>query len=57
MALISYTEYSQNELIIFFCNFEYIKENYDSNYPESIAEVQNKVIENVKTFRRLNQIR
>ena len=41
----------------FFCNFEYIKEHYDSNYPESIAEVQNKVIENVKTFRRLNQIR
>ena len=32
-------------------NFEYIKEHYDSTYPESIAELQNQVIENVKTFR------
>ena len=34
-------------------NFEYIKEHYDSTYPESIAELQNHVIENVKTFRYL----
>ena len=34
-------------------NFEYIKEHYDSTYPESIAELQNQVIENVKTFRYL----
>ena len=32
-------------------NFEYIKGHYDSTYPESIAELQNRGIENVKTFR------
>ena len=34
-------------------NFEYIKEHYQSTYPESIAELQNMTIENVKTFRYL----
>ena len=30
-------------------NFEYIKEHFDSKYPESIAKLQSHVIENVKT--------
>ena len=41
-------------------NFKYIKGHYDSTLPESIAELQNQVIENVKNFlipRRQNQIR
>ena len=34
-------------------NFEYIKDNYNSTYPNSIADLQNLSIENVKTFRYL----
>ena len=61
MALITYMkQYKHQEKKSMIFNFKYIKGHYDSTLPESIAELQNQVIENVKNFlkpRRQNQIR